>query len=312
MTRPFEFRGDAAFDVVGFGTNAVDHLITVAEYPEFNSKVELDSYQISPGGEVASTLVALERLGHRTMYAGRFGTDDQASIGLRSLTEEGVNIDHAESIPGARTQIGFIIIDRRTGERTVLWKRDPALAYSPDEAPIEIAGFGKILHVTPHDTAAAIEMARAARAAGTVVSLDIDRVFAGVELLLPLTDIMIASSELLEELTGIRDKLSAMTETSSRYGCRVVGVTLGSEGSYLLAEGVFVETPGFEVPGGCADTTGAGDAFRAGFLHGLLIGASFAEAAAHANAVAALKCRKIGARAGLPTVAELQTLLKNN
>jgi sugar/nucleoside kinase (ribokinase family) len=59
----------------------------------------------------------------------------------------------------------------------------------------------------------------------------------------------------------------------------------------------------------CRDTTGAGDAFRAGFIYGLVRGLSVEETMRVANAVAALKCRELGARAGLPSVDELQHLL---
>ncbi|MFL6374112.1 MAG: carbohydrate kinase family protein, partial [Pyrinomonadaceae bacterium] len=109
--------------------------------------------------------------------------------------------------------------------------------------------------------------------------------------------------------TGIRDRLSAMTEITSRYGCGIVGVTLGREGSHLLCDGVLIDTPSFPVPGGCVDTTGAGDAFRAGFLYGLLSGESVEMAARCANAVAALKCRGMGARNTLPTADELKKFL---
>ena len=312
MRSPFEFRSDTLYDVAGFGTNAVDYLIGVAEYPRFNSKVELTDWQMLPGGEVASTLVALQRLGLKTAYAGRFGDDDAGKLGLRSLIDEGVNVDHAEIVQDARTQVGFVIVDERSGERTVIWKRDAKLGYSPDQAPLALARSAKILHITPHDAAAAIAMARAAREAGIVVSLDIDNIFDGVDDLLPLTDIMIASADLLERLTGIRDKLSAMTEAASRFGCKIVGVTLGSEGSHLLCDGVFIDTPAFDVPGGCVDTTGAGDAFRSGLLYGLLSGLTIEDAARSANAVAALKCRKSGARTALPTSAEVTALLKKH
>jgi sugar/nucleoside kinase (ribokinase family) len=311
MTLPFEFRSDTEYDVAGFGTNAVDYLINVNAYPEFNSKVALTDWQVLPGGEVASTLVALQRLGCKTAYAGSFGGDDAGKLGLRSLIDEGVNVDRVRFVSDARTQVAFIIVDEGSGERTILWQRDDKMRYSPDDAPLDLAHSAKILHMTPHDTAAAIAMARVARDAGTVVSLDVDNTFDGLDQLLSLTDIMIASSDLLERLTGTRDKLSAMTEVAARYGCAVVGVTLGSEGSYILANGVFIDTPSFAVPDRCVDTTGAGDAFRAGFLFGLIKGWNAAEAARSANAVAALKCRSVGARTSLPTVAELQALLND-
>lgn len=312
MKAPFEFRSDVGYDVAGFGTNAVDYLIRVDTYPRFNSKAEILDYDVLPGGEIATTLVGLQRLGMRTAYAGSFGDDTAGSAGLESLVSEGVNVTHARRVAGAKTQVGFIIVDQETGERTVLWKRDPALSFTVSEAPLELARSAKVLHMTPHDTSAAIAMAEAAREAGTIVSVDIDNVFDGYERLLERTDIMTASTDLLERITGIHDKLSAMTEVQSRIGCRLVGVTLGGEGSYLLCDGVLIDTPAFKLPLGAVDTTGAGDAFRTGLLYGLLHGMDLKDSAECANAVAALKCRAVGAQNGLPNFAELQALLTRN
>ncbi|HEV7699576.1 MAG TPA: carbohydrate kinase family protein [Pyrinomonadaceae bacterium] len=311
MKFPFTLKSDAKFDAAGFGTNAIDHLVSVPAYPAFNSKVELTTYSVLAGGEIASSMAALQRLGLRTAYAGRFGDDAGGTVGIDSLKAEGVDVELVETIEGANTQVAFVIIDQQTGERTIIWKRDERLVYQADDAPLGLAVAAKVLHMTPHDTTAAASMAIEARRHGTVVSLDIDNLFDGIEDLLAATDIMICSSDLLERLTGMRDKLSAMTEAAARFGCRIVAVTLGNNGSNLLCDGVFVETPAFSVPGGCVDTTGAGDAFRAGFLYGVLRGESVEDSATMANAVAALKCRGVGARTFLPTRDELQTLLKN-
>jgi sugar/nucleoside kinase (ribokinase family) len=83
-------------------------------------------------------------------------------------------------------------------------------------------------------------------------------------------------------------------------------------GSLVLCEDIFVQSPAFEVPGGCVDTTGAGDAFRAGFLYGVLTGASVEESCRYANAVAALKCRDLGARGALPTEEELNDFINKH
>lgn len=88
-----------------------------------------------------------------------------------------------------------------------------------------------------------------------------------------------------------------------------MGITLGAAGSVFYSGGAFIETPGFDLPGGCVDTTGAGDAFRAGFLAGVLGGESGETSARMANAVAALKCRGLGARSALPSNQELNMLL---
>lgn len=310
MNFPFTLKQHADFDAVGFGTNAVDHLIRVPHYPDFGSKVEFDEVVIAPGGEVATAMVGLQRLGMATAYAGRFGTDETGSIGIASLADEGVDTGYCERIEGARTQQAFIVIDVPTGERTVIWKRDARLAYAERDAPLEAAARCRVLHLTPHDTAASIAMAERARAQGAIVSVDIDTVFEGIELLLGSVDIMIGSADFPEKLTGLPGQRGALAEIASRFGCAVAGCTRGVSGSLLLAGGAFIETSGFAVPGGCKDTTGAGDSFRAGLLYGLLSGAEIEESARMANAVAALKCRALGARTSLPTPGELAGMLR--
>lgn len=310
MQFPFRLDPDKDFDCVGFGTNAVDFLIRVPHYPAFNSKVELTAYTQAAGGEIATTVAGLRRLGLKTAYVGRFGDDNAGEIGRRSLIDEGVDLSFAETIADTRTQIAFIIIDEQTGERTVIWEREANLAYSKDEAPLEIAKRGKVLHFTPHDTGACLEMAIAAKSSGAVVSSDIDNLFDGIEDLLSHIDILVASSEFPERLTGIGDQREALIAIHEQYGCAVTGVTLGENGSLLYCDGEFIETAGFEVPGGCKDTTGAGDSFRVGLLYGLLQGLSVEGSARAANAVAALKCRAIGARTSLPNAAELDSFLK--
>ena len=309
MNFPFQIPAGRDFDVAGFGTNAVDFLIRVPEYPAFDSKIELSDYLQAPGGEIATTMVGLERLGLKTMYAGRFGNDTAGVFGIESLAVEGVDTTFAEVIPGALTQIAFIIIDERSGERTVIWKRDAKLSYAPAEAPLAIVEKAKILHFTPHDAAACLSLAKRAKEVGTLVSIDLDNIFTGLEDLLPHVDILVTSAELPSRMFGIDDERTALKALRDKFGSAIVGITLGENGSLLLCGDSFIETPGFPVPGGCKDTTGAGDSFRTGLLFGLVSGDSIEETARMANAVAALKCRAVGARTSLPTRDELDALL---
>ena len=311
MHFPFKLRPDTDIDVIGFGTNAVDFLIEVPHYPAYNSKVELTDYTRAAGGEVATTMAGLSRLGLRTSYIGRFGDDDAGEIGRRSLIEDGVDLSFAETVPGAGTQIAFIVIDERTGERTVIWKRDAALAYSAVDAPIESLRNAKALHFTPHDVEACIAMATEAKRIGVIVSADIDNVFPGSEQLFPLIDIFISSADVPAKLFGDVPLRESLQMVRDRYGSAVAGVTLGDAGSLLLCGDEYVESEGYPVPGGCRDTTGAGDSFRVGLLYGLLTGATVEESARYANAVAALKCRAVGARTALPTASELQNFLES-
>ena len=84
-----------------------------------------------------------------------------------------------------------------------------------------------------------------------------------------IVDIFISSAELPKQFTGLDDLRAALRALRERYSCAVMGATLGIAGSLIYANAGFVETASCPVPGGCIDTTGAGDAFRAGFLYGV-------------------------------------------
>jgi sulfofructose kinase len=306
---PFEVPVENEFDAVGFGLNAVDHLIVVPEYPAFDAKVRFTEYEKSAGGQTASAMVSLQRLGLKTAYAGRFGSDEDGRFGLRAIEYEGVNLDFAEMIDGADNQLAFIIIDSRSGERTIIWDRDERLSYRPDEAPVDLATRGRILHIDAHDPPACAVMARAAHDAGAIVTADIDNIYEGLPDLLPLIDVLITSAEFPHRLTGISNERASLVEMKARYGCAIVGTTLGSRGALIYCDGEFIESRAFEVPGGCRDTTGAGDAFHGGFIYGMLSGDDLETCMKLGNAVAALKCRSLGGRAALPTVDELKDFL---
>jgi sulfofructose kinase len=312
MRFPFTLPEEREFDAVGFGLNAVDHLIVVPAYPAFDTKTRLDAHMQAAGGQTASAMVALKRLGLRTAYAGRFGSDAEGRFGLETLRAEGVDVEFAQTIEGARNQIAFIIIDARTGERTIIWDRDERLAYRTEDAPENFAARGRVLHLDAHDPPACARLAREARAAGTIVSADIDNIYEGLPELLPHIDVLISSSEFPRRLTGIHEERAALTELKTRlHKDAVVGMTRGVRGAILYHEGAFVESAAFPVPGGCRDTTGAGDAFHAGFLYGLLQGEEIEPCLTLGCAVAALKCRDLGARAALPTAHELNQFLSS-
>ncbi|HEV2862678.1 MAG TPA: PfkB family carbohydrate kinase [Pyrinomonadaceae bacterium] len=310
MRFPFQPPHDREFDAAGFGVNAVDHLVVVPAYPEFDTKTRLVEHLRAAGGMTASAMVGLRRLGLRTVYAGRFGCDDAGLYGLRTLHEEGVDATPSETVEGASNQIAYILIDARSGERTVIWDRDERLGYREDEAPVALAPRARVLHMDAHDPPAEAHMARAARAAGTIISLDIDNIYPGLEELLPLVDLLVSSKEFPRKLTGVTDERAALAAAAKhlRPGA-VVGMTLGERGAVVYHGGAFVEAPALPVPGGCRDTTGAGDAFHVGLLYGLLGGEDVESSLRLGCAVAALKCRALGARTALPTLQELRDYL---
>ena len=310
MDFPLKLATNKPFDAVGFGLNAVDHLIVVPAYPAFDTKIRLLEHKQSAGGQTATAMVALQRLGLKTAYAGRFGSDAEGRFGLQTLKDDGVNVDYAEVVEGARNQIAFITIDARNGERTIVWDRDDRLAYRADEAPREFGPMGRVLHLDAHDPPACLRLAQTAREEGTIVSADIDNIYEGLPELLPFIDIMIGSKEFPQRVTGVTDERAALVELKNRYGCALVGMTVGAAGAVVFHQGVFIESSGFEAPNGCRDTTGAGDAFHAGFLFGLLNNEDIETSLKLGNAVAAMKCSALGARTALPTKSELDEFLQ--
>src|SRR5215213_3013821 len=236
MRFPLTLPNDKPFDAAGFGLNAVDHLIVVPAYPAFDTKIRLLEHKQSAGGQTASAMVALRRLGLKTAYAGRFGSDPEGAFGFETLKADDVNVDFAEIVDGARNQVAFITIDARSGERTIVWDRDDRLAYKADEAPVEFGPLGKVLHLDAHDPAACVRIARAARETCTILSADIDNVYEGLPELLPLIDVLIGSKEFPHRVTGIADERTALVELKARYGGSLVGLTIGCAGAVVYCD----------------------------------------------------------------------------
>ncbi|MFL6215462.1 MAG: carbohydrate kinase family protein [Blastocatellia bacterium] len=296
------------FDAVAMGLNAVDHLIIAPHYPAFNSKVPYKSHTLAAGGQCATAMVALSRLGLRTRYIGKVGSDDIGRFQIESIVSEGVAADIA-IVEGAETQTAFIIVDETSGERTILWNRDASIATRPDEVDRAAVTSGRVLHLDGHDVDAAIVAAGYARAAGVLTVLDIDNIYPNAERLLPLIDFMISSSTFPARMTGESDLRTALRQLAEKNGALVTGATLGADGVLIYLRGEFIHSPAFAID--CQDTTGAGDAFHAGFIYGLLTGMTVEETLRFANAVAALKCGAVGARTGLPRLDQATAFLSS-
>ena len=299
---------DREFDVVGFGLNAVDHLVLVPRFPAFNTKTRLTGHLQLAGGQVSSAMVGVRRLGLRASYVGKVGDDYEGKLLLESLAAEGVDCSNVLKGSGARTQSAVIIIEQFSGERTILWHHDDATRVAPSEIRREMIACGRVLHLDGFDTKAAIEAATWAREAGMPVTIDLDTAYPGIDALLPLVDFLITSHGLADQLAGVMDEREALKVLHERYGCYFIAMTQGARGALAYVEGEFFASAAFRPPV-CRDTTGAGDAFRAGFIYGLAKGMNVEEALRAANAVAALQCRELGARAGLPNESELQRFL---
>jgi sulfofructose kinase len=298
------------FDVVGLGENSVDLLAVVAEYPVTNTKQRLQRFARQSGGQIATALAACARLGCKARYIGRFGDDRFGAEARDSLIAEGVDVSAARTIAGATNQFAIILVDARTGERTVLWDRHPGLTMAASDVAEEAVVSGRMLLVDCQDPAAAAQAARFARQARVPTVVDVERVRPGILDLLQQIDAVIAAEDFPTALTGYEDLGRALDAMARESNAPFVCVTLGEKGSLARCDGREIRTPAFAVD--CLDSTGAGDVFRGAFVAGCLRApdGDVEEVLAYANAAAALNCRALGARGALPTPEQVEQLLR--
>jgi sulfofructose kinase len=301
--------GSRPFDVVGFGLNSLDLLTVVAEYPASNTKQRLQRFARVPGGQMATATAVCARLGWNARYVGRFGDDEFGTLSRESLTQLGVDVSASRTIAGATNQFAVVLVDARSGARTVLWDRHPALATDPADVSRDAVTSGRLLIVDCHEVAAAAQAARFAREAGIPTIIDVEKVRPAIAELLQQIDAIIAAQEFPTALTGYENLGEALAAIGREFKTPLVCVTLGEEGSLAWCNGREIRTPAFQID--CVDSTGAGDAFRGGFAAACLRepNGDVEDVLAYANATAALNCRVLGGRGGIPTAEEVDYLL---
>ena len=121
------------FDAVGIGLNSADQFCVVREYPKPNTKSGVLETARAGGGQAATAMAALARLGMRAAYIGAVGDDEAGAFSLASLEAEGVNLDGVVMQRGRASQFALIIVQQEgdgeeKGSRTILWRREVSLA----------------------------------------------------------------------------------------------------------------------------------------------------------------------------------------
>ncbi len=299
---------EKTFDVVGVGLNATDTLILLSHFPAYAGKVAFDAEMLSPGGQVASAMVTCAAMGLRTKYIGTVGDDERGRIQMESLSGTGVDISDVEIRKNTPNQTAYILIDKSTGERTVLWSRPEGLALTPDSITPEKVLCAKLLHIDGHDTPAVAKAAEIAKQNGMPVTVDVDTIYHGFDKVLPNVTHLVTSSEFPTQWTNERDPFKALQRIQDEYRMPVAAMTLGAHGSLARTGGRYYYSPAFVV--NCVDTTGAGDVFHGAFCYSVIKDLPIQEALELSNAMAALNCMAIGARGGIATLDQAKELMR--
>jgi sulfofructose kinase len=295
--------------IICVGHAALDRIYRIEAFPPEPTKVRALEHVESGGGMAANAAVAIARLGGRAELWSRTGEDAAGNAIRAGLKAERVDVRYVQSFEGARSSTSAIIVDGK-GERLIVGQRDAGMPSGTSWLPLE--------RVKEADAVLAdvrwLEGLRAvftrARKENVPTILDADlgarEALTGI---LKLSDYAIFCAPALREF-AVGDTDAERLAHVLSFGPRHAGVTLGRDGYLWRERDGGGGTPACNVS--VTDTTGAGDAFHGAFALMVADGRPTPDCARIAAAVAALKCTRLGSRAGLPSRAELDAYLKSN
>ena len=292
--------------ILVLGYNAWDVNLSVDGFPPLDSKVAVDDIRVGGGGPGATAAVALARLGARVRLVTRFGDDLPGEFQQCELRAAGVDISASEVVAGHRSPLAVIMVHPQTGQRTIFWSRGDLPPLPPEAAVTGWLDDADLFYTDGHENAAALVLAAEARRRGIPVVMDAGSVRPGAAELVAEVSDLISSEVFAPALTGCPAAPAALRAVRLR-GPRHVAMTFGAGGVLGLVDDQVCHVPAFAVP--VVDTTGAGDAFHAGYALARSAGRDFAACLEYGCAVAALKCTDYGGRRGLPDAAAVAELL---
>jgi ribokinase len=298
------------FDVVGVGALNVDKLFKVNCIAHAEEEGFITSHEESCGGSAANTAVGLARLGCRVGFIGKVGGDPEAEMLLEDFRKEGVD---AAGVLEAKfgesgTVMGFV---DEAGQRALYIHSGVNDAVALEEIKREYVAESKFVHLTSFVGEKSFQtQKRLLEALPATVKVSFDpgalyarKGFTQLEPIIAKTYVMMPNAKELEQITGETDPKRGAAFLLKK-GVKVVAVKLGGEGCYVTDGKQEHRLAALKVP--VVDTTGAGDAFCAGFLYGLLNRKSLLDCAKLGNFVASRCVMKLGARAGLPYKKDLK------
>lgn len=302
------------FHVVGFGALNVDKLYRVNKIAGPEEESFISGYEEACGGSAANTIVGLARLGCRVGFIGKVSRDREGEMLAGDFRREGVDTDGIIWAESGRSGSVLGFIDAR-GERALYV--DPGVNDTIEftEIKTEYASQAEFIHLSSFAGEKPFEsQKKLLQVLPSHVKVSLDpgelyarRGFAGLEPLIRRAYVVMPNARELWLLTGEKSYVEGALKLI-KAGVKVVAVKLGAAGCYVTDEAQGFHVEAFKVP--VVDTTGAGDAFCAGFLFGLIHGRSLYECGRIGNFVASRCITQIGARAGLPRLEDLKPLFQ--
>lgn len=297
-------------DFVGCGALNLDRLFKVQRITKGDEEVAIQDVKEQPGGSAANTIYALGKLKKNTGFIGSVGKDIEGELVLDSLNSAGV--DTSRIIIRSKTRTGLVIgIVDAAGERSLYIAPGANNKLGFGEIDMDYIKNSDYLHITSFVNEDQLDVQKKiveSISEKTRLSFSPGSLYAkmGFEALLSIIKksyVMFINEVEVKVLTDC-DSYDTAAEKLIKNGCRIAVVTLGEKGCYITDGEKRIYVDAFEVE--VLDTTGAGDAFCAGFLYGLSQGRELIECGKIGNFIASRCIAKIGARTGLLDRSELE------
>lgn len=304
--------GKGSYDVIGLGEVVIDLLLSIQRFPNPDEKIYVKKTVKQAGGVTANFCVGVARQGLKVAFVGAIGDDPDGKYLRSRLVAENVADELLFVLPGKKTPVNIVMVTA-SGEKSILQSEHMRLTLPrADSVTRDVIKRGKHLHLTAINFDTAFKSVKLAKTVGLTVSLDLESQVVNdypekIEDLLSYVDFLIPNKGGACTLTRT-DNLKEASKKLLSYGPNVVVMTLGEKGVLLTTEERQDHIPAFKVEN-VVDTTGAGDAFNAGFISGLIKGNSLEESIRRGQATAAIKIQGIGAQKSLPYTKQVLNFL---
>ena len=287
--------------VICLGNVVADHVFRVDDVPQPPAKAQARGYRLSIGGMAANAAIAACRLGGRAAFWGRVGDDPNATLMREALEEEGVELTGMHVVPGARSPVSAVLVDRY-GERAIMGFRGEGLGTDPSWLPLDALDGASAFLCDPRWPEGAAVALAAAEARDLPTVLDGERSETRLLLdLVPRVRYAIFSAPGLNNFAPGQRPAEALRRAVAGGVTRMAAVTRGEDSTLWLIRGESTprEMPAFKIE--ARDTTGAGDVFHGAFALAMAEGMELEAALRLASASGALRARD-GATARRPEV----------
>ncbi len=281
-------------DVVIIGFNTMDLVLTGTQSIRPDQKIYADELRRHAGGQGANVAANLAGLGSAVRYVGSFGDDTWGADARSSLTDVGVDTSGSITVPDCPNHVAVVVVDTTFETRSIVMCKDPRLTPPTDLVTADMLRDTSALYTDGHEYELSIAAAAIAASLGVRVFADLEVVHADCTRLLRNVSELVAPLEILRHIVGTDDERVTL-DLVRQLGPTVVIATKGDAGcSGLDSQATFFTLPA--VPADVRDTTGAGDAFHAGYVAARLRGVSVVDAARWGTHAGALACAHPGPR----------------